>query len=146
MNNPITPEQLKKLHVLFRQTGIEEDDRRWMISLYSNHRTQSSRDLYLGEASRLIRDLLAQNPQLVAADKMRKKILSMAHDLGWELEGSRHITARGNPQGAVDMERINNWCVKYGHGHKALDAYTYEELPRLVSQFEAMYTGVLKRV
>jgi len=46
----------------------------------------------------------------------------------------------------LDMRRVNNWCLKYGYLHKLLDEYTYEELPKLVTQFEEVYKDMLRKV
>jgi hypothetical protein len=40
----------------------------------------------------------------------------------------------------ADMERINAWCVKYGHKHKELNDYYGAELTALVSQVEKVYS------
>lgn len=67
--------------------------------------------------------------------KMVGKILSMAHELRWEL-----------PNGKVDMDRLNAWCIKYNPHKKPLNALTEQELPSVVSVFERMYKGYLKTV
>jgi hypothetical protein len=44
------------------------------------------------------------------------------------------------------MQRIYAWVEKYGYLHKHLNKYTYEELPKLVSQAEQCYYSFLKTV
>ena len=58
-------------------------------------------------------------------DKMTRKILSMAHEMNWELPGSKR----------VDLQRVNNWCIRFSGQNKPLDAFKYQELPALVTQF-----------
>ncbi len=102
---------------------------------YSGGRTESSRELTDPEIMRLIRDLEKGFKELDRADKMRKKIISQAHEMGWEL-----------PSGKIDMDMINAWCVKYGFKHKPLNSYSYKELPVLVTQFDNMYNDYLKAI
>jgi hypothetical protein len=96
-------------------------------------RTTSTRELTSDEANALIKYLKSQDPDEIGAEKMRRKIISMAHEMGWKLPNSK-----------ADMERVDNWCVKYGFLHKKLNQYLYNELPKLVTQFESVYQSFLK--
>lgn len=58
-------------------------------------------------------------------ERMRRKIISRAHEMGWK-----------TPEGKADIERIDNWCLNYGYLKKKLNQYTYNELPKLVTIFE----------
>jgi hypothetical protein len=59
------------------------------------------------------------------AQRMRRKIFSICHDIGWETE-----------TGEVDKVRLQNWLLKYGYLHKPITEYTVTELPALLTQFE----------
>lgn len=72
-----------------------------------------------------------------AGNTQRRKILSMAHELGWSYLG------RDNKM-VADIERINRWCNEYGYLRKPLNYYTPDELPRLVTQFQNMYVKTLR--
>jgi hypothetical protein len=64
--------------------------------------------------------------------KMRRRILSLCHTLGWNVwdhHSQKHV---------VDWERLNSWMLKYGYLHKPLNRYSYFELGKLVTQFENM--------
>ncbi len=103
-------------------------------------RTDKSSELNNVEANELIRYLRSQLPpmrhdgQKVKADKMRKKIISYAWQMNWVLD---------TMPVKVNMDRVNAWAIKYGYLHKALNEYTYQELPKLVSQFENLYNSYL---
>lgn len=138
----ITPPQNRRLHRLLNDAGIVGDDKRALVLAFTETRTGSSRELLMGEAQQLIRHLeerlglaaTAPTPeQEEASDKMRRKILSLAHEMRWELPG-----------GKVDMDRVNGWCQARGFGKKALNAYTHDELTKLVSQFKIMYKSHLE--
>ncbi len=137
-----TLEQNKRLHQLLTTTGLTED-KASLVGAYSNGRTTSSSELLVGEADQLIAHLEAiaaeqtkyQAPRVIEddpADRMRKKIIAKAHEMRWEVAGSR-----------ADMARINAWCREKSFGKKPLNAYTLDELPQLVSQFDLVYKKYL---
>jgi hypothetical protein len=90
------------------------------------------------EAKELVHYLENINTADDPADRMRKKIISLAREMGWELR-----TTAGK---AADMDRIKNWVMKYGYLKKPLNDYTINELPRLVTQFEHVYRDFLNRL
>lgn len=122
--------------MLVKELGLDADTKEDMICLHTDGRTTSIRGLTFKEADAVIKLLLGgETAAQSAAAKMRRKIMSMAHEVGWELAG-----------GKLDMPRLNNWCSKYGYLKKPLDAYTEAELPRLVTQYEGAYYSHLKKV
>lgn len=132
-------QQVIRLHGLMAKLGFKGDAmteyKRDLVKVYSDGRAESCKELDAIESAKLLHDLQAlanQTPWAVAADRMRKKILYMAHGMNWEVEGSQK----------VDMARVNAWCNKYAG--KPLDAFKYEELPAVVSQFEMVYKSYLK--
>ena len=66
---------------------------------------------------------------------MKRKILSMAHELRWE-----------TPEGKVDIARLDAWCVKYTPTHCEFNAISIEDLPTVVSIYEKMYKRFLKQL
>lgn len=131
----MTPKQVKFVRGLMRKAGVtaHKDD---ITKSFSGGRTNSLSELTYKETSDLIDYLKGDlNIPQSAASRMRRKILSMAHEMGWEM-----------PDGSVDMDRVNAWCVKYGHNHKRMDQYSKEELPALVSQFENAYKCFIKGI
>lgn len=140
----IAHQQIITIHTLLPATvKADKELKAALIAQYtgSNDKT-STRDLSYSQAYELIRDLQNSkdsSPIYLRSDKMRKKIISMAHDLGWQYysEAKQKLCA--------DMNAINAWCTKYGYLHKNLDDYSYTELPGLVSQFERMYKDKLSK-
>jgi len=141
-----TKAELTRLHTLISKLQIPEDGKRAMIAEATNGRTTSSKEMTSGEITDLCNGLQKMVPaplpaKLVpdadkdARDVMRKKIISRAHRLGWQLQG-----------GKIDMERVNAWCVSHGHLHLQLNSYGYNDLVKLVSQMDAMYKSYLKAV
>lgn len=105
-----------------------------MVASFSHGRATSSKDLYTAEAAAMITHLKAQDPDEISAERQRRKIISLAHEAGYRVPGTKK----------VDMKRLDEWCKKYGHGHKSLNNYTLKELPALVTQFQAVRDGVVK--
>lgn len=128
------PKDFKKLMALLTKTGLQ-GRRHAIVWDYSQGRTESSKELTNPEIKQIIRDLEKGFKELDRSDIMRKKIISQAHEMGWELTGRR-----------ADMARINAWCEKFGYLHKSLNSYTYTELPALVTQFDNMYKSFLKAI
>jgi len=134
----INLKQLRAIHSLLGDNGLR-DEKDSIVNAFTGGRTKHSREMTSAEAAALIGHLKSLDQTEARSTKMRNKILSMAHEMDWRV-------ATGSGVRIVDMDRINNWCAKYGHKHKPLDDYTYSELPRLVSQFEEVYKSHLKAV
>lgn len=110
------------------EMGIDEETRKMMVSQATAGRTDSSSKMYRTEMSTLLDHLKSLNTDETnsdKADRLRKKIISMAHEMSWE-----------SLQGRADMERINNWCIKYGKYHRPLNDHSILELGILITQFE----------
>ena len=134
--------QIAKIHVLLAQIGMAKDKeyKRNLVQQYSLGRAESTTKLTWKEACDMIADLerssgSQKTPDELRADRKRKLILHYAHQMGWELEGKK-----------IDMQRVNDWCVKYGYLHKELNDYTLAELSKLVWQVETAYKYYLKGI
>ncbi|MBK7285951.1 MAG: hypothetical protein IPI95_01935 [Flavobacteriales bacterium] len=66
------------------------------------------------------------DPVAASLQRQRRKVIAIL--------AGRGATKDGKP----DMPHIYAWVRKYGYLHKELNAYTREELPRLVTQAEAI--------
>lgn len=137
--NPITTPQIIKIKTLCGKYRINSAD---LAYSYSDNRTESVSQLYINEAGELIKYLekLSSTPQ-TSKIKMQRKILSLAHEMRWQKP-----YPLGRVGWRVDMGRVNNWCVQYGHATKPFNQYTEAELPKLVYQFEQAYKDYLKGV
>ena len=107
---------------------------------FTDGRTASLRELSDTELKALVQQLnsLREGKQQQPAQRMRRHIIAMAHEMRWEVEG-----------GKVDMQRLNNWVAKYGYLHAtkhSLNQYTAKQLPKLVSQFRSVYKSYLSAI
>ncbi|MCW5900461.1 MAG: hypothetical protein KIT10_14445 [Flavobacteriales bacterium] len=100
-----------------------------LVREFTRGGTDSLRRLTVVELRRLERRMeeMQMNPRLQAGQRMRRKIIGI-------------LAARGavNVQGKPDMAHVYAWVRKYGYLGKELNAYTVAELPKLVSQAEAI--------
>jgi hypothetical protein len=132
----INNKQLSAIHALLNKLDMM-DDKKAIVEQYSNGRTTSSKELTKFEAKALIGNLKSMLPQTdeeQKTEKMKNKIIGMAHDIGWEIGDT----------GKIDMPRLNNWCIKTGAFAKELDDHNSKELVKLVSQFERVYEWNMK--
>jgi TolA-binding protein len=137
----ITTTQNKLLHALLAQTNLVGQKANLVCSMTSG-RTEKSSEMNSMEANELIAYLRTQTAALrtdgleARADRMRKKILSLAWQMNWtNLNTKREVK--------VDVNRVNAWCSKYGYLKKPLNDYLYDELPKLLTQFESVYNSYL---
>jgi hypothetical protein len=133
--------QNQQLHKLLAEAGLT-NEKATLADEFSNGRTSRTSELYTTECDALIRHLAAALGQRVLAptpeqeeqsDRMRRKILSLAHEMRWHLPGTSK----------VDMARVNAWCDTYGYKKFHLNQYTHAELTKLVSQFKIVYRKYL---
>lgn len=136
-------EQIKAIYTLLGKFSLR-DEKESIVRSFTANRTASTRAMKPAEAAALIGHLKSMDVADTRSDKMRNKILSMAHEMGWEING-QWIIVDGKKKKRIDIKHVNNWCVSYGYLHKELDAHSYQELPKLVSQFEGVYKDYLKR-
>lgn len=130
----INKAQLIALNTLVSKLKISKQHKADMVEGFSGGRETSSAELFVPEAAAMISHLKSLDPEEAAADKMRKKIISLAHEMNWRIPGTTR----------ADMKRIDRWCRTFGYKKKSLDNYTYRELPTLVTQFEAVHKSYLK--
>ncbi|MCZ2393398.1 MAG: hypothetical protein LC105_06060 [Chitinophagales bacterium] len=121
-----------------KQTGADID-RKELIADFTEGRTDSLRDLSPLEYRELCRSLNAllghkQVPH-ERKNQMRRKLIATLCQCGF-------VNADNKP----DMERIQNWCVQYGHAGKQLNDHTYKELQKLITQAEIMLKKHIERL
>lgn len=122
-----TNEQNARLHGLLGLLHIEPEQKEWLVEQFTEGRATSTKDMSTTECQALI-DHLAKVTVDTNADRanvMRRKAFAIAHELGWETQ-----------DGKVDRARFDAWMIKYSYLHKAINQYTHNELPKLLTQLE----------
>mgnify|MGYP007026480074 CR=1 FL=1 len=120
-------QQNNRLFGLLAKLGLGGDDRADLCRQFSAGRTSSSRELLAPEADLLIAHLerLAEHGEPGKLYRMRRKVYSLAHELGWE-----------RPDGTVDVQRLDAWCMHFGRTKKDFHEHTLAELRDLITQLE----------
>lgn len=127
-----TLQQNAQLHTLLTRLDLQEE-KADLVYQHTQGRTTRSSEMLYNECASLIgylnnmvsRKQRSRFDYNDPANRMRRKILSICHEMGWETDS-----------GKIDWPRLNAWLLKYGYLHKGLNDYTAKELPRLVTQFE----------
>ncbi|WP_346236139.1 hypothetical protein ABDK00_016970 [Niabella insulamsoli] len=137
MNNPATTQQKSAIGAICSRLGIDKEQKADLVRQFSYDRTDTSRELTVIEARAMIDHLSRQVKPDARREKMVGKIFYYAHELGW---------VKKNKEGRIvaDGQAVDAWMLKYSYLHKKLNRYNFEELPKLVSQFEAFYKSTLK--
>lgn len=135
----LSPAQLSRIHILLAQTNNIEHKAN-IVEGFTEGRTFHSSEMTQQEAFNMIDHLVSLQPLKTVLDdkknKMRRKIISMAYEMGW--------APPGNWKAAVVA--INKFCTgTHGIYKKYLNRHSHKELVLLVSQFEQMYKKHLKQ-
>lgn len=136
-------QQLTMIGIICNQLNINKEAKAIMVQGFSNGRETSSKNLTKYEADLMIAHLQTLQKQQPtthdAGEAMRKKILSYCHQINWTI-------TKPNGKKIADVNRFNEWAKNYSYLKKKLNEYKYKELPKLVSQFEAVYKSFLNKV
>jgi hypothetical protein len=134
----MTKDQIKKARTLLAKAGIKQEyQKEATVESFTDGRTVSLTEMDYPETQELFKhleELTGQPPS--EADKMKRKILSIAHEMGWEIPGY--------PKPKVDMKRVNDWCEsRFG---SPLDGLYWLNLNKAVSAFNQVYLKYLKGI
>jgi hypothetical protein len=125
---PITSAQLKIIHVLLKDLGIENRKAGLVLS-FTEGRTENSREMTLKEAKSLIECLKGREEHTGYINR----IWHTAYEMGIIVEGD-------STEKAINAAALNTFCLKRGSVKKPLGSQSLTELKKTVRQFEAMYT------
>ena len=128
----MTANQIKYVRRLMRDNDIDEEAKEQIVLELTNGATSHLSDLSHAQTQQLI-GILAPEQQ-TTRKKMENKVFWVMHEIGKE-----------TPEGKVDMEWLDSWCLKYSPAHKEFDDLTDQELTQVVTIFKKMYAEHLAR-
>lgn len=130
---PITPAQLKILHVLLGQLDLmgRKTD---LVYSFSHGRTESSRELTIIEAKEFIEYLKRTDD----TQRLVKSIWHLAYNM-------KVISGEGRDENGMNAAKLDSFCKSRGTVKKNLREQTYAELKKTHRQFEAMYKKHLQK-
>lgn len=128
--------QIKYTRNLLNKLGYDEKDKEELCFIHSDGETTSLRAMNYKQTVSLQNALkdACGIPKELPSDKMRKKIISIAHEMRWHIPGTCKI----------DMAEVDKWCLTKSGFKKPLDDLNYQELPKAVTMMERVYTAYLK--
>ena len=140
---PATTKQIAAINSILVKKGLMED-KPSIISSITNNRTTHSSELSFDEAKNFLSNLLS-GAKYQPKNKMISKIFAMAHEMGW-VENKLRME-NGELKEVKDYSHVYAWIKKYGFKKTDLRAYQYNELPKLLTQFEfGPYRDYLRKI
>jgi hypothetical protein len=142
----ITKDQIKAIQTAIRAKGLL-DEKESLVQQYTTGRTGSVGAMYFNEAHQLLQLLNGPTRQAATSNpgqKMINSIIAMAREMGM-ITKQQVINEAGLLEFKSDYTRFNEWLITKSTGKKKLNDYTYEELPKLVTQFKNIYISWLKK-
>jgi hypothetical protein len=130
---PATKDQVKAINAILARKNLMMH-KATIVQSCSNGRTTHSTELTVEEARALLIDLNKNEPETEAKQRMVRKIFAMARDLGWVKKIT--VVERTGIVHKDDLSAVYEWINKYGYLKKDINQYKYNELPKLVSQFQ----------
>ena len=132
VEKPVTPAQIKKVHVLLHLKGLMEEKESLVKSLTSG-RTCSTKELTLSEAKYMISFLSGQG-DVLAESKLNvyKAIWKIAWIMGI-------IYGETDDDCQMNKAKLNMFCRQRGTVKKNLSEMDIYELKKTHRQFKAMY-------
>lgn len=117
-------QKLRILHAILAKNGIMDEKK--SIILEHTKRTDSAAKMTDTELSSLIEFFSISKPSIKeSANNMRRKIIAIC-------ASTMQMVTEGKP----DMNKIYDFVEENGYLSKEFNKYSYDELPKLVSQFE----------
>jgi hypothetical protein len=132
-------EEIKHIRGLLSKAGYTEPgNKEDQCMFYSKGRTISLKAMHHAETQDMIRGLKEELGMVdVSPDqKMRRKIISMAHEMGLHIPGTNKI----------DMVEVNNWCINKSGHKKPLNDLNHFELTKAVTTYSMLYAAYLKGI
>ena len=124
---------IRIIRTILTKKQISEELKEEMVLEATNNRTSSIREMYTREAIGMIKALNGEKDDFEERkNRMRRKVLAIAHELGWE-----------HADGKVDMTRVNEYCKTRGNAKKNFNWYNMKELQTLIIQFKQMRINYL---
>lgn len=136
-NKPITAQQVKALHTVFRQMGMDADDRHEFIANLTDGRTNSTKELTMDEARSLL-DNLGKN-QREAYQQESKQVCKQIYALSFQISFlNKGYDTSSREEFEMNKAKINQFCREHTRMRKNLTEMTLTELKQVKKQMEAI--------
>lgn len=141
--------QIIKLHTLLPpQIKDDKAEKQDWVKQFTQDERSSIKDMNFDEANKAL-EWLGAEPYIKrtpdsyyasfdSSNIQHRAILSLCHQIGWVVYHPK--LAKNVP----DLNTLGIWMKETGYLHKSLKAYTAQELPKLVKQFENVVLNYVK--
>lgn len=136
-DKPITAQQVKALHAVFRQAGMDEENRRNFLSHLTDGRTTSTKGLTMQEANRILDGFSREQREHLQreAKQVCKQIYSLSFRISFLNKGFGSDTVE---EFEMNKAKINVFCRQRTRFRKNLTEMTLGELKEVKKQMEAI--------
>lgn len=144
----INTQQIQTIHAML-PAAIKADKglKMHLVSQFTGDPEKcSTKDLSFIQANELIYFLRTGNQPTDEAyahfdiqNKQHRYILSLCHQMNWVCYDPKLRKT------VADLKQLGGWLKKYGFRHMPLQAYTNQELPKLISQLEQVVQDHLRK-
>lgn len=139
-NKPVTPAQLKALHVTFHKLGMDDDARHDCITAFTSGRTASTKYLTMTEARLLLSRLNQDDEQVrkmmqAEARTLCRSIYFLASQISFL---NKDFPADTQEDFEMNKAKLNVWARKYSKFRKNIQQMNVGELREVKKQLEAI--------
>lgn len=134
---PATVQQIRALHVVFRNAGMGEENRRNFLAHLTNGRTTSTKELTMEEA----RDILNgfKMKQQVHVKNEAKQVCKHIYALSFQISFlNKGFDTSSCEEFEMNKAKINQFCRERTRIRKNLTEMTLSELKQVKKQMEAI--------
>ena len=139
-DKPVSPAQLKALHVTFHKLGMDDDARHDCIHSFTSGRTISSKELTMTEARLLLSRLNQDDEQvrkimLAETRTLCRSIYFLASQISFL---NKDYPSDTEEDREMNKAKLNVWARKYSKFHKNIQQMNVSELKEVKKQLEAV--------
>lgn len=136
-DKPVTAQQVKALHAVFRQAGMDEENRRNFLAHFTDGRTTSTKGLTMEEAKRILDSMGKEQREHLQREA--KQVCKQIYSLSFRIS----FLNKGFGSGSVEefemnKAKINVFCRQCTRFRKNLTEMTLGELKEVKKQMEAI--------
>lgn len=138
-NKRITAQQLKALHATFRALGMDDEARHGCVYSFTSGRTQSSKELTMEEARKLLEKLNPMDDKAKALqDKEARLVFRDIYRLSFLIpQLNQGFTSDSEEEYRMNVAKLNLWARKYTKSRKDVTRMALWELQETKKQLEA---------
>ena len=134
---PATAQQVKALHAIFRNAGLDEENRRNFLAHLTDGRTTSTKELTMQEARSILNGFSKEQQE--HAQKEAKQLCKQIYALSFQISFlNKGFDTSSREEFEMNKAKINRFCRERTRLRKNLTEMTLPELKQVKRQMEAI--------